>query len=86
MHIWRIAGFALLVGVALFLVTLLLKLLLVASVAFLLVRAVAGRLMGRRFGNLRHGGWQSAEIISIDNPAYRNPMPMKRYDRVIPIS
>jgi len=86
MHIWRIAGFALLVGAALFLVTLLLKLVLVASVAFLLVRAVAGRVMGWRFGGLKRGGWQSAEIISIDNPAYRVPMPGKRYDRIIPVS
>jgi hypothetical protein len=86
MNIWRIAGVALMAGLALFLVTILLKLVLIASVGFLLIRVVGGRLMGRAFGGLRQGGWQSTEIISIDNPAYRSPMSQRGFSRVIPIN
>lgn len=86
MKIWRVAGVALVAGLALFLVFTLLKLLLIASVAFLLVRVVGGRLAGRSFGGLGRGNWPSTDIISIDNPAYRSPMNRGGYDRVISIS
>lgn len=86
MNIWRVAGVALMAGLALFLVFTLLKLLLVAAVAFLAVRVVGGRLMGRSFGQLGRGGWRSTDIISIDNPAYRFPANRGGFSRVIPIS
>lgn len=85
MHIWRIAGVALVAGLTLFLVSVLLKLLLVAAAAFLLVRVVGGRLIGRNFNRLGRGGWQSADIISIDNPAYYSPMNRGGSGRIIPI-
>ena len=86
MKIWRVAGVALVAGTALFLVFTLLKLLLIAGAAFLLVRVVGGRLAGRAFGRVERGGWQPTDIISIDNPAYRSPMNRGGYDRVIAIS
>lgn len=85
MNIWRVAGVALVAALALFLVVTLLKLLLVASVAFLGVRVVGGRLAGRAFGQMGRGGWRSTDIISIDNPAYRSPV-RGSVDRIIPIS
>lgn len=86
MNIWRIAGLALVAGLALFLLSVLLKLMLVAAAVFLLVRVVGSRLAGPAFGKLRRGNWPSADIISIDNPAYRSPMNRARYERIVPIS
>lgn len=83
--IWRVAGLVLAVGLALFLLTLILKVLLVGLAAFLLVRVARAKLTGRAFGQFERGGWQSANIISIDNPAYRTPMGINSYERVIPI-
>lgn len=83
--IWRVAGLVLAVGLALFLLTLILKVLLVGLGAFLLVRVVGARLAGRSFGRFDRGGWQSSDIISIDNPTYRSPMSIRSYERVIPI-
>lgn len=83
--IWRVAGLALAAGLVLFLVSLILKVLLVGLAAFLLVRVVGGRLAGRAFGQLGHGGWQSSDIISIDNPTYRSGGNRGRFERVIPI-
>ena len=83
--IWRVAGLVLAVGLALFLLTLILKVLLIGLGAFLLVRVVGARLAGRAFGRFDRGGWQSSDIISIDNPTYRSPMSLQRYERVIPI-
>lgn len=73
-------------ALALFVVFTLLKLLLIASVAFLAVRVVGSRLMVRSFGRLGRDGWQSNDIISIDNPAYRTPKYRGSFDRIIPIS
>lgn len=83
--IWRVAGLALAVSLALFLLSLILKVLLVALGIVLVVRVVGPRLAGRFAGNLGRGGWQSSEIISIDNPTYRSPMHSPRFDRIIPI-
>ncbi|MVM37216.1 hypothetical protein GO730_05565 [Spirosoma sp. HMF3257] len=83
--IWRVAGLALAVGLALFLLTLILKVLLVGFGAFLLVRVVGAKLAGRAFGRVERGGWQSSNIISIDNPTYRSAIPVRSYERVIPI-
>ncbi|GAB4017963.1 hypothetical protein GCM10028808_51000 [Spirosoma migulaei] len=84
--IWRVAGLVLAVGLALFLLTLILKVLLVGLGAFLLVRVVGARLAGRTFGRFDRGGWQSSDIISIDNPGYRLPVSSRSYDRIIPIN
>ncbi|GAB3012548.1 hypothetical protein [Spirosoma pulveris] len=85
--IWRIAGLALAAGLVLFLVSLLLKVLLVALGIALLARIVGSRLAGgRAFGRVRDGGWQSSTIISIDNPAYRAPVNQASYARIIPIN
>ena len=86
MNIWRIAGIALVAGLALFLLTILIKLLLVAAVTFLLVRVVGQQLARRAFGPPGRGNWQSAEIISIDQPTFQSPMHRPRFDRVISIS
>lgn len=82
---WRVAGFALVAGLALLLITLILKLLLAASVLFVLVRVAGKRLAGRAFGNLGREGWSSADIISIDNPLYRSPGGSQSPIRIIPI-
>lgn len=81
MNIWRVTGIVLTAGLALFLVSILLKLLVVALAAFLVVRVAAGRLMGRGYGPLGRGNWSANNIISIDNPAYRSPMNRAGYDR-----
>lgn len=83
--IWRVAGVALAVGLVLFLVTLLVKVLLVGLGLFLVARVAGARLGGRSFGRFERGGWQS-DSISIDNPTYRAPMSLQRYERVIPIA
>ncbi|MBN8825599.1 MULTISPECIES: hypothetical protein [unclassified Spirosoma] len=83
--IWRIAGVALAVGLALFLLTLILKVLLVGAGLFLVARFVGPRLAGRAFGPLERGRWQSANVISIDDPAYRSRAIYPTYSRVIPI-
>ena len=74
MKIWRIAGIALVAGLALFLITVLLKLLFVALAAALLIRVVGGQLMRRFAGPMLLGRGPSNHIISIDNPTYRSPM------------
>ncbi|GAB4055487.1 hypothetical protein [Spirosoma litoris] len=83
--IWRVAGVALAVGLVLFLLTLIVKVLLVGLGLFLVVRVAGARLAGRSFGRFERGGWQSSNIISIDNPTYRSPISVQRYERVIPI-
>lgn len=85
MSIWRIAGAVFVVGLALFLITLLLKVLLIASIAFLLVRVVGGKLASRYYGRLGRRDWVSSEVISIDNPAYRSPVNSARFERVVSI-
>lgn len=85
--IWRVAAVALAVGLALFLLTLVLKILLVGAGLFLLARVVGPRLMGRRgFGQLGRGDWQSSDIISIDNPAFRSSISRGNAGRIIPIA
>jgi flagellar biosynthesis protein FlhB len=87
MNIWRITGVAVMAGLALFLVFTLLKLLLVALVAALLLRVIGGRLMSRMAGLSERGRvGQSTDIIAIDNPAYQFPMNRTGFGRVIPIS
>lgn len=74
-------------GLALFLVFTLLKLLLVAVVAALLLRFIGGRLARRMFGPFGRGSvGQSTDIISIDNPAYRFPVNQAGFERVISIN
>ncbi|MFD2934286.1 hypothetical protein [Spirosoma flavum] len=84
--IWRVAGLALVVGLALFLLTLVVKILLVGLGLFLIVRVAGARLAGRSFGQLGRGNWQSSDIISIDNPTYRSRVNSGSFDRIIPIS
>ena len=86
MRIWRVAGVVLAAGLALFLLSLLVKMLLIGAALFLLVRVVGARLIGRRFGPLGPGNWASGNIISIDNPTYRSPMNQGGFGRIIPIS
>ena len=85
--IWRVAAVALAVGLALFLLTLVLKVLLVGAALFLVARVAGPRLIGRRgFGPLGRGDWQSSDIISIDNPAYRSGGSRGNVGRIIPIA
>lgn len=84
--IWRVAGVALAVGLALFLLSLVLKILLVGLGLFLLVRVVGPRLAARTFGRVERGDWQSSDIISIDNPAYRSGNYRQHADRIIAIA
>jgi hypothetical protein len=83
--IWRIAGVAVVVGLALFLLALVVKFLLIGTGLFLLVRVVGPRLMDRAFGRMERGDWQRADIISIDNPGYQAGKSTGRFDRVIAI-
>lgn len=86
MNIWRVAGVALMAGLALFLISLLLKLLLIALGVGLLMRVVGGRLASRFFGPAARVGWQQTEIISIDNPIYRSAMNRAGSERIISIN
>ncbi len=87
MNIWRVAGIALMAGLALFLISLLVKLLLAVLVTGLVIRVVGGQLIGRFSGPMGRVGGRSMDIISIDNPAYRHsPMNRASFDRVISIS
>jgi hypothetical protein len=83
--IWRIAGVAVVAGLALFLLSLVVKFLLIGMGLVLLVRVVGPRLMGRAFGRMERGGWQQANIIAIDNPAYHAGRSAGPFDRVIAI-
>ncbi|QKZ15259.1 hypothetical protein [Spirosoma sp. KUDC1026] len=88
MVIWRIAGIALVAGLALFLVSLLIKLVLVVLAVGLTLRIVGGYIASRFFGaQLGRGRWQQPQIISIDNPtpAYQAIPVTASYDRIIPI-
>lgn len=82
---WRIGGLVLVAGLALFLITVLLKLLLVAVTVGLLVRVVGVRLASRLFGQVGRGGWQASPVIAIDNPSHGMPRQHMTYDRVIQI-
>lgn len=84
--IWRIAAVALAAGLVLFLVSLILKFLLVGLVLFLLVRVVGPRLAGRSFGPLGRGNWPGSNIIAIDAPNSRPAMSQGRFDRIIAVS
>lgn len=86
MNIWRIAGVALVAGLALFLISILFKLLLIAGVTVVLIRVVGRQLAGRLFGQMGRVGGTSTDIISIDNPTYRSPASWAGFDRVVPIS
>lgn len=91
MVIWRIAGVALVAGLALFLVSLLIKLLIVALAVGLIVRVAGGYIASRFFGaqlGRGRGRWQQPQIISIDNPTptYQAIPVTASYDRIIPIS
>ena len=84
--IWRIAGFALMAGLVLFLVSLIIKVLLVGLVTFGLVRFVGPRLAGRAFGPLGRGGWSQSDVIAIDSPTFRSGIGHQRYERIIAIN
>jgi hypothetical protein len=82
----RVLGVALIAGVALFLLSLIVKVLLIGAGLFLLARFVGPRLLGgRAYGPLGRGDWQSSNIISIDDPTYRSGVPSRSYERVISI-
>jgi hypothetical protein len=85
MNMWRIGGLVLVAGLALFLLTVLIKLLIVAVTVGLLVRVVGFRLASRLFGQIGRGGWQQSQVIAIDSPVYRTPVRQMAYDRVISI-
>ncbi|WP_254448572.1 hypothetical protein [Spirosoma rhododendri] len=85
MKIWRIAALALVAGLALFLITVLLKMLIIAVAVGLLVRVVGFRLASQVFGRVERGGWQMNQPIAIDSPVYRTPARQMAYDRVIQI-
>lgn len=78
---------ALIAALALFLLSVLIKLLLVVGITLLLVRAVGMRLAGR-FGRPEgRMGWPSSAIISIDNPGgYYRPMYRTPVGRTISVS
>lgn len=82
----RILSVAVIAGLALFLLSLVVKFLLVAAGLFLLVRVVGPRLMNRAFGRMEQGGWHQSDIISIDNPGYRSSHTAGRFDRVISVN
>lgn len=86
MNIWRVAGVALVAGLALFLISLLVKMLLIVVATGLVIRVVGGRLMGRFAGPAERVGWSSTGIISIDNPNFQSPMKQAGFARIIPIS
>lgn len=87
MNIWRVAGIVLMVGLTLFLLSLLVKLLLIFGATVLLIRVVAGRLAGRFSRPMDRSGWLSTDnIISIDNPTYRSGTNRAGFERVISIS
>jgi hypothetical protein len=78
MNIFRIGGVIFLAGLALFLISMLAKLLIVAGLAFLALRVI-GRQIARRFAHygppsVGQPYGPSTSIIAIDNPAgYRTP-------------
>ena len=82
----RVLGVAVVAGLALFLLSLVVKFLLVAAGLFLLVRVVGPRLAGRALGRMERGGGHQSDIISIDNPGYRYAHNAGRFDRVISVS
>lgn len=86
MNIWRIAGMALVAGLALFLISILFKLLLIAGVTVVLIRVVGRQLAGRFFGRMGRVVGTSADIISIDNPTYHSAAGWAGFDRIVPIS
>lgn len=86
MNIWRVAGVALMVGLALFLISILFKLMLVAFVTVLLVRVVGRQLAGRFYYRMGREGGREIDIISIDNPTYRSAANWGGFERVVPIS
>lgn len=74
-------------GLALFLLSLLVKLLLISLATVVLVRVVGWRLAGRFSSPMgRMGGSSTDNIIAIDNPAYRSVMNRAGLERVISIS
>ena len=86
MNIWRVGGVALMAGLALFLVSLLLKFLLIGLATLVLVRVIGRQIANRSFGAIGRGRWASADVISIDNPAYRSGGSHLNYGRIIPVS
>lgn len=85
MNIWRVTGIVLMVGLAVFLLSLLLKLLLIAGLTVLLVRVVGGQLASRFSNRTERVSMYSTSIISIDNPTYRPFASRATVDRVVPI-
>lgn len=83
---WRVAGVVLAIGLAFFLLTLILKVLLVGAVLFLIARIARAQLTGQHFGPLGRGKGYAYDIISIDNPAYRPQYANAHPGRVIPIN
>ena len=87
MNIWRVAGVALMAGLTLFLLSVLLKFLLIFGATALLVRVIGGQVARRFFGRMERRGWLSTDnVISIDNPTYRSAMNRGGFERVISIS
>jgi uncharacterized membrane protein YccF (DUF307 family) len=82
---WRVAGVVLAVGLAFFLLTLILKVLLVGAALFLITRIARAQLTGQSFGPLGREKRHAYEVISIDNPAYRPQYARANAGRVISI-
>lgn len=91
MNIARIAGIALIAGLALFLISVLAKVLIVGGIVLFALRGLgrgAARLFyGYEYGPQRMGpgNWGSPDIISIDNPANHSPMYQPQFGRVISV-
>lgn len=86
MNIWRVTGIVLMAGIALFLVSLLLKFMLIVLATGLLVRVIGGQLVRHFSGSAGRVDWPGNRLISIDNPIYRSPMNRAGFDRTISIS
>lgn len=80
MNILRIAGVALVVGLALFLMAVVVKLLLIIAVTALIIKVVGKQIARRYYGSLGREHHFSTSIISIDNPTGA------AFGRIIPIN
>jgi membrane protein implicated in regulation of membrane protease activity len=70
MNIWRIAGVALIAGLALFLLSVVVKLLLIAAVAALVFNVIGRQIARRYYGSSNRQPQSVMGIVSIDNPAF----------------
>lgn len=85
MNSWRIAGVALMVGLALFLLSVVVKLLLIAAVTAIIINVVGKQIARRYYGPLNRGQWPATRLISIDNPT-GVVASAHQFGRIIPIN